>query len=1137
MHNLFYYGGEIRATSVGTIQLDLEVKSDIDDDVQKSSQKLAKQIRESMKAYSNDLFKELREGLSSSLDKVQETIENCLNKTKSEMKQFVDEMREITKNSKMEMPIINNDTPIKPMQSATQKVNPVRGPPTKSSNITKSQIDAIGGTIDAQKAKLKALQQQYLDIDAAIGKKNDMQESLDAQKELISDLKKEVKQLENSPIEVRLKNIDQLEKLRISLREAIQEAEQLEKALSSKKNMGLEGNLASINEKIVKLKNSINSNTIKKSSLESSLDGVSKGSRLGKLKSLSSSISNLGRNFKNVGSKIKSTVSHISNFTSKLNGANKNTNGYRQSLGSLIRTFTIFSLVFPLVSSGIRSLGKYLLSSLQTNSQFVSSLNQIKSNLQTAFTPIFNAILPAINSLMSTIAKATAYISAFISAIFGKSLSQSKKATAGINNARNALDGTGSSAKKASSAIKEATQSLMGFDAINKLDSDKDSGSDGGESGAYTPTDIDTSTVSGFAKKLRDMWKKGDYSGIGKAIGEQVNKAVLSFTDFISWDRVGGKITKFIDAFCEILNSLIDTINWENIGKMFGTGINTIANTIYRLINGINWDRIGKAFAQGLNGLVKSINWNNLGATVGSYFQSKINALYGFVTTADWAGIGKALADGIMGLVNSIDWGKAGETLSIGIRGLFSSLRNFIANINWKQLGKDVWNFLSSIDWSGIVHDVAYIIGQAIASIGSFLWGFIEDAVISIRDYWAKQFEDCGGHIILGLLKGIGEAVLGIGTWIKENIFDPFIDGFKSIFGIHSPSTVMAEMGKNLIQGLINGIKSIPILGTVIDVVGKGIDWIGEQCNNIKEKGTQLFENLKNGIAENPIVQTISKKVSEGIDWIGTQYSNIKSKGKDLFENVKKGITNNPIVQTVSGVIGNGINAIKNKYNEFKNKGKDTMSNLKSGISSNQKNPINQIASVASSMASKIASGAINKASSWGSDMMSGLAKGIRGATKWVTNAVSNVARTISSWLHFTRPDIGPLREYETWMPDFMKGMTDGIERNKSKLIDSIKTISNDMANSFNALQQPEIAFAGSQSLTVTHVIENSTKEDELKAILDELKNLKEYFVMVKDAINDKDQNVYLDIDRIYNQIVEKHNKNARRKGKSDFDI
>ena len=34
-------------------------------------------------------------------------------------------------------------------------------------------------------------------------------------------------------------------------------------------------------------------------------------------------------------------------------------------------------------------------------------------------------------------------------------------------------------------------------------------------------------------------------------------------------------------------------------------------------------------------------------------------------------------------------------------------------------------------------------------------------------------------------------------------------------------------------------------------------------------------------------------------------------------------------------------------------------------------------------------------------------------------------------FLHFSVPDKGPLTDYESWMPDFMKGLADGIDKSK----------------------------------------------------------------------------------------------------------
>ena len=40
-----------------------------------------------------------------------------------------------------------------------------------------------------------------------------------------------------------------------------------------------------------------------------------------------------------------------------------------------------------------------------------------------------------------------------------------------------------------------------------------------------------------------------------------------------------------------------------------------------------------------------------------------------------------------------------------------------------------------------------------------------------------------------------------------------------------------------------------------------------------------------------------------------------------------------------------------------------------------------------------------------------------------VGDAAKSVANKVKSYLHFSKPDEGPLRDYETWMPDFVEGL------------------------------------------------------------------------------------------------------------------
>ena len=77
------------------------------------------------------------------------------------------------------------------------------------------------------------------------------------------------------------------------------------------------------------------------------------------------------------------------------------------------------------------------------------------------------------------------------------------------------------------------------------------------------------------------------------------------------------------------------------------------------------------------------------------------------------------------------------------------------------------------------------------------------------------------------------------------------------------------------------------------------------------------------------------------------------------------------------------------------------------------------------------------EAGSWGADLVTGLAKGILGGGGIIAKAVSWIGDIIKGFLHFSRPDEGPLREYEKWMPDMIQGMADGIRNNAYLLQDA----------------------------------------------------------------------------------------------------
>ena len=56
-------------------------------------------------------------------------------------------------------------------------------------------------------------------------------------------------------------------------------------------------------------------------------------------------------------------------------------------------------------------------------------------------------------------------------------------------------------------------------------------------------------------------------------------------------------------------------------------------------------------------------------------------------------------------------------------------------------------------------------------------------------------------------------------------------------------------------------------------------------------------------------------------------------------------------------------------------------------------------------------------------------------------SAARNVAAQVSSLLHFSVPDEGPLADADTYMPDFMKLLAGGIRSNAGSVLDRVRSL------------------------------------------------------------------------------------------------
>lgn len=178
--------------------------------------------------------------------------------------------------------------------------------------------------------------------------------------------------------------------------------------------------------------------------------------------------------------------------------------------------------------------------------------------------------------------------------------------------------------------------------------------------------------------------------------------------------------------------------------------------------------------------------------------------------------IGMALQTGLDWLGNEgmrFDWSGAGRTLRENFDSFFSA--------GWGE------SFVSSL-W-------VYLKGIG-TSIITFLFPELSKVNTIIKEQGVDAAIEFTDGIMIGWATGVVQWMAGIGSWIKEHIVDPIVKWTKDLFGIHSPSTVFAEIGENCMAGLGNGFSN-------------GLTWIQEKLDELRDRVVTVASTLKSAFS------------------------------------------------------------------------------------------------------------------------------------------------------------------------------------------------------------------------------------------------------------------------------------------------
>lgn len=405
----------------------------------------------------------------------------------------------------------------------------------------------------------------------------------------------------------------------------------------------------------------------------------------------------------------------------------------------------------------------------QSMDRLATSGQYLKNSLGAMAAPIINALAPAIDFVIDKIATLLNYINMLFARLSGASVFTAAKKNAVSYG--DSLTKAGGSAAKAAKEIRDAT---TGIDELNIIMQKNDDAGGGGGGGAdygsmFEELPIDNS-VSEFADKLKQAFESADWKALGTIIGDKVNE-------------------------------VIDGVNWTGVGQKIGYWINAGVQTAYWFLDTVNFTNIGKHIAELINGGLEQVDFTYVGRIVVKWFT--------------------LIPDMVIGFLTELDWGLVGQKIGEFFIGAFNEAFDWLNKYDWSELGTTLWqkikDLFTGIDWSGVAQSIFRALGAAMAACVQFIGSFFGSVWADIKEYFTKKIEECGGDIPAGLWKGIKDAFGNAVTWISDNIVTPFIEGFKSLFGIHSPSTVMEEIGVFIMEGLLGGIlKPFKAIGTWI---------------------------------------------------------------------------------------------------------------------------------------------------------------------------------------------------------------------------------------------------------------------------------------------------------------------------------
>ena len=305
-------------------------------------------------------------------------------------------------------------------------------------------------------------------------------------------------------------------------------------------------------------------------------------------------------------------------------------------------------------------------------------------------------------------------------------------------------------------------------------------------------------TVQEFGAAFQDGGIGGVFDLIVGAFegltGIDLSPIIDGISDFVG--KIKEEAPAAIESFKQALQGFKDKLDELGLGDL----INTVAEKVGEFIGKFDGAAVIQTAADAVKWLGDNLEWIAplfVGVVAGIAAYNAITMVASTVTTV--ATIAATAFRMAMALLNAVLNANPIALVVTLIAGLIAA---FITAYQTSD------EFREKVDKAFAA--IKEAIGNAVDAIAKFFGETLPSALSSAVDAIktkVSEFIQAGKDLIGGFVQGIKDKVSDAVAAVKEAAGN-VIDGVKNVLGIHSPSRVFAEIGKNLILGLEQGFNS-----------------------------------------------------------------------------------------------------------------------------------------------------------------------------------------------------------------------------------------------------------------------------------------------------------------------------------------